>query len=177
MEDQNTQQDISYIPEEEEALQEGKAQRIKKELKACQKEKREYLEGWQRARADFQNYKKEQDADMFEFRKFAASDVILRILPVLDNLNLARDSFPVDARETPWAKGILNVKRQFEAILSEYGLQEILVSKGDKFDPFIHESIGEVEEEGESGSIGEMVQRGYMMQGKILRPVRVRIVK
>lgn len=167
--------EVQYEPDDSELG--GKIDKVRKLLKKCKTERQEYLDGWQRALADFQNYKKQQESEVRDFKKFVVGDVILKILPVLDNLDLACESIPEESRGAPWTKGVLNVKRQFAALLSEYGLSEISVSGGDKLDPLIHESIGETEVIGESGTIAEVLQKGYMLHGKVIRAARVKVIK
>lgn len=168
---------IEYISEEgsEDAVK--RIEKLRKILKKYKSEKQEYLEGWQRARADFQNYRKQQENVMDEFRKFVGKDFILRILPILDNLSHASALLPDGLKDDPWAKGVQNVQKQFAGILSELGLEEIGVNKGDKFDPMFHEAVGEAEGEGASGTVAEVSQKGYMLNGKAIRAARVKVIK
>lgn len=176
MEDNKNQKEIVY---EDLNLDDCKAKLIKvrKFLKKYKQERQEYLEGWQRTRADFQNYKKEQENAMNEFRKFATARFAEKILPVLDNLSRACDSLPESLRGDMWAKGVINVRRQFQSILSECGVEEMKADKGDTFDPTHHEIIGEAAGEGASGTVAEVVEKGYTSCGKVIRPARVKVIK
>lgn len=156
---------------------EQKLKKVKKELQASEKERKEYLEGWQRARADFQNYIKQKEKEMEEFRRFANADFISSVLPILDNFSLAASSIPEDLRDNSWTKGIVNTKRQFEEMLREYGMERMDVKRGDAFDPSSHESIEEVESDAEAGTIAEVVQDGYALNGRVLRAARVKLAK
>ncbi len=146
-------------------------------LKKCELEKQEYLEGWQRAQADFQNYIKQKDGEMQEFRKFAADSMILKILPAFDNFLLACDSVPDNLKEDLWMKGILKIKNQLEEVLRSIGVGEISAIPGDQFDPARHESSEEIECGIESGKVAELVRRGYTLHDKVIQPARVKIAK
>lgn len=142
-------------------------------LAQCEKEKQEYLAGWQRAKADHINYRKD-DAKRFEdMARFVIAGLIQDVLPVLDSFTLALShGLPPEVE-----RGVLLIRSQFCDILKKRGLEEILIRAGEQFDPEKHESIGEMESEYPSGSIAEEVQKGYYFQGKVLRPVRVRLAK
>jgi len=146
-------------------------------LKKCELEKQEYLEGWQRAQADFQNYIKQRDKEGRESYKLAADMMILKILPVFDNFLLASQSVPDNLKDDQWLRGVLNIKNQFEEVLRSSGVSEIGASPGDQFDPARHESSGEIECEIESGKIAELVRRGYTLHDKVIQPARVKIAK
>lgn len=146
-------------------------------LEKCRLERQDYLTGWQRARADFLNYKKDQGRVMDEFRNFAHAQLLEKILSVFDNLSRACDSLPESLKDDVWAKGVINVRRQFESLLFEQGIEEIKITTGDKFDPAYHEAIGEIEGEGQSGAVAEISQKGYILHGTVIRPARVKIIK
>lgn len=156
---------------------EEKISTLKKHLADCKKERQEYLAGWQRALADFQNYKKENGKEMEEFRRFAAKDTIVKVLPVLGNLEFASESMPQRLKDDVWVKGILQVKKQFENILKEEGIEAIEPKIGERFDPGLAEAVRENESKQESGTITEVVQRGYAMEGKVLKPAKVKVAK
>lgn len=149
-------------------------EKLKKELEECQKLREEYLAGWQRAKADFENYKKDEIKRQKEFIAFANQNLINEILPILDNFDIAVDSLPKDLAENLWIKGILNIDIQLRDILRKNGIEEIKVKKGDKFDPNFHEAIAS-EEDGDE--IVEVFQKGYLLNGRVIRPVRVKIGK
>lgn len=167
--------DIKYVNEEPESPH--RIDKLRKALKVCKGERQEYLEGWQRARADFLNYKKQLESGMVEFRKFATKEALLKILPALDNLGLAVNSVPDELKDNNWTNGIVNIKRQLDTIFTEMGLEEIKIAGGEKFNPEHHETIEEVTGAGESGTIVEVLQKGYMLNGKVVRAARVKVVK
>jgi len=150
---------------------------ISRELEECQKLKDEYLAGWQRERADFLNYKKEELERIGEILKYADVGLVLNILPILDNFEIAEKKIPEDLKNDENVKGILQLKNQILDFLKNQGVEEIK-SIGEKFDPNLQEVVEEVKIEGkESGIIIEEIQKGYKINGKVLRPARVRVTK
>lgn len=147
---------------------ESKIKKIKDKLKKCQKEKEEYLNGWQRAKADFINARKEEEKKREEFIKFSNQMLMTDILPVLDSFELAI--------ENSKDKGFTLIRSQLSDVLEKYGIEEIK-SEQEKFNPNLHEVIEEVESEQESGIIIESVQKGYKLNNKTLRPAKVKISK
>ncbi len=146
----------------------------------------EYLEGWRRCRADFENYKKRQEEKQKELTRYAAAGVLESLLPVLDNFYAATDCVPADQKDTPWLTGVLFIRQQLEKVLSEHGLEEISVANGDKFDPQIMEAVEEkssdssekektdkTKKDHREQTVKKVVVRGYRINGKILRPARV----
>ena len=167
---------IEYIDEESQG-EDGKVQKLREALKQCKHERAEYLLGWQRARADFQNFTKEKQREISEFRTFAIDRAIRDIFPVLDNLILATDSLPQDLEENTWIKGIVQIRKQFESVLKDFGVEEMQVGEHEKFNPMLHEAGEAVESERESGTILAVVRSGYTLHGKVIRPARVKVAK
>jgi len=158
---------------------------FEKQLEECQKKKDEYLAGWQRERADFLNYKKEEIERIGEILKYAGEGLILKILPILDNFDLiARQNFLSEnlsgqekERIDKIIQGFVQIKIQFQDFLKNLGVEEIK-SVGDKFDPNFQEVIEEIKtKDKESGIVIEEIQKGYKLHGKVLRPAKVKIVK
>ena len=151
-------------------------EKIKKELEECQKQKEEYLAGWQRARADFLNYKKEEMERVVELLKYGAEEYVSRILLILDNFEIIESKLPEKAKDDENIKGILQIKNQLSDFLESQGVEEIK-AVGEKFDPNWHEVAEEVADDGLSQTIVEEVQRGYKINGRLLRPAKVKIIK
>jgi len=157
---------LEYVSEENSEAFNKKIKKQKNKLKACEKERNEYLNGWQRAKADLINFKKEQEKNNSEIFKFANENLILEILPVLDSFELALNHKKDE--------GIEQLYNQFKNILKSNDLQEIKAI-GEKFNPEFHESIGEIK--GKKGIIIQEMQKGYLLNGKVVRASRVRIGK
>lgn len=150
---------------------------LKKQLEECQKQKADYLAGWQRERADFLNYKKEEVERMEVIIKFANEEMILRMLPILDNVDVAEKKIPDDLKKDENVKGVLQVKVQILDFLKSQGIEEIK-TVGLKFDPNFQEAMEEVEvKDKEPGIVVEEVQKGYLMYGRVIRPAKVKISK
>jgi molecular chaperone GrpE len=150
---------------------------LKKKLDETEKLKNEYLAGWQRARADLINYKKEEMERIGSFIKIAQEGLILEFLPILDNFDIAEKKIPNDLKENENVKGLLQIKQQILDFLRKKGVEEIK-SVGEKFNPAYHEVVGEVDtDEFETGTIVEEVQKGYKINGRVLRPAKVKVAK
>lgn len=145
-------------------------------LEECKKQRDEYLAGWQRARADLLNYKKEEMERFEQVLKFAGEEFVLKVLPILDNFNLIEKKLPEDLKEEENIKGVLQLKKQIEDFLKSQGVEEIKC--GEKFDPNFQEAVETIEKEDrESGTILEEIQKGYTINGRILRPAKVKVIK
>jgi molecular chaperone GrpE len=145
------------------------------EAEEIQKKCEEYLNGWKRERADFINYKKGETERIGCFVKYANEELILKILPILDNIYLAESHVPEDKKNDALVEGFLQIKKQFSDFLQKEGIEEIK-TKDAKFDPNFMEVAEEVEGE-ESGIIVKEVQRGYTLHGKVIRPAKVKVTK
>ena len=150
---------------------------LQEKLKECEKMRAEYLVGWQRARADFLNYKKEETKKMDEFLKYANLGIILKILSILDNFYLAEKKMPESFKEDKNIKGLFQIKNQILNFLKNQGVEEIK-SLGQKFDPNLHEAV-EIIKGGdkETDKIIKEIQKGYKLYDKVIRPAKVRVVK
>ena len=150
---------------------------LEKKLEECQKLKDEYLSGWQRSRADLLNYKKEEMERIVELVAYAKEEIILKILPILDNLEIAEGKIPANLKEDENVKGLLLIKDQFKDFLKNFGMEEIK-SVGEQFDPNWHEVVGEAEDkETKPGTIVEELRKGYKVNGRLVRPAKVKVVK
>ena len=150
---------------------------LQKENQELEKQKVEYLAGWQRARADFLNYKKEEMERIEQFLKYGEEEFILKILPILDNFYLAEKKLPESLAKDESVKGLLQIKIQILGLLKNQGVEEIK-AVGEKFDPNFHEAIEQVDlENKEPGIVLEEIQKGYKINGRLLRPARVKVAK
>ncbi|MBU2028686.1 nucleotide exchange factor GrpE [Patescibacteria group bacterium] len=140
------------------------------------KNKKGNLEGWKRCQADFENYKKRQETLQWELAKYSGLNLILQILPVLDNFHASTDHIPAEQKETPWVVGIMYIQKQLEKILEDNGVKEIETKEGDDFDPKIHEALKNGEQEKNKKSqnkIVKVVLKGYKMEKKVIRAAGV----
>jgi molecular chaperone GrpE len=152
-------------------------QDIGKKLKEIQKQKDEYLDSWKRERADFLNYKKEESERIAELLNYAGTGLVLKLLPLLDNFDLAEKNIPQGLKNDTHIKGLLQVKEQINNLLKIQNVKPI-ESLGSKFDPNLHEIIEAVDsKEHKSGIIIEEIQKGYKIGDKILRIAKVKVAK
>jgi molecular chaperone GrpE len=152
-------------------------EQLKKELEESRAQANEYLDGWQRARAEFANYKKRVDRDQAQTYQTAAGNILKRYLEILDDLDRALKKRPQNGEGASWAAGIELIYRKFVSILEAEGVKAMDV-EGKTFDPNMHEAISQAEIPGfESGQIVEEIQKGYMIGERVLRPALVRVAK
>lgn len=152
-------------------------EQLKKELEESRSKADEYLDGWQRSRAEFANYKKRVDRDQAQIHQAAAGSIIKRYLEILDDLDRALKNRPQNGDGAGWAAGIELIYRKFMAILDAEGVK-VMEAEGKFFDPNQHEAISQSEVPGyESGQIVEVIQKGYLLGDRVLRPALVRVAK
>ena len=137
----------------------------------------EYLDGWQRARAEFANYKKRIERDQEEARGRGAAALLAKILPIEDDLRRAVRERPESEGLAHWADGIELIQRKLEAVLEAEGV-EIIPAEGVAFDPALHEAVTyEASNDHREGEIIEVIQQGYRLGERVLRPARVRVAR
>ncbi len=155
-----------------EALQK-KLKKVKDELAKADAEKREYLEGWQRAKADYINAKKRSEEDRQKLVMEASEGLILSLLPVLDSFDHALEAASGDE---PWLEGIKNTHAQLLKALAGKGVS-LFDPVGEKFDPLLHEPVETlaVSAPEEDNIVTKVHQKGYALHGKIIRPARVAV--
>lgn len=144
----------------------------KKELEKLKKETEEYLAGWKRERADFLNFKKDEAQRVERYINIVKEEFILDFLPILDNIYLAEKELPKDSN---WTKGFLGIKAQMLDFLREQGVKEI-DCHNKEFDPNFHEAVEYCKGKNPEAII-EVIQKGYILNNKVIRPTRVKINK
>ncbi|MCX6789703.1 MAG: nucleotide exchange factor GrpE [Candidatus Gribaldobacteria bacterium] len=145
-------------------------------LEICEKLRDEYLAGWQRAVADLANYKKNEGERLAWLKKQIDQDWLFKILDFCDDLERAQNHIPENLQNENWLKGIFLASSKFLEELKKQGLTEIK-AVGEKFNPEFHEALTEIKGEGESGVVAEVIQKGYLLNGELLRPSKVKIIK
>jgi molecular chaperone GrpE len=128
------------------------------------------LAGWQRAQADYINYKRRAEQDKEEISQFANSILILNILPILDDWERALASVPDDQADLSWVEGIRLIERKLRGALEAQGLSPI-EAVGQPFDPNLHEAA--MQGKGEEGIVVEELRKGYKFRDRVIRPSRV----
>jgi molecular chaperone GrpE len=139
-------------------------------LQEVKEKAREYLAGWQRAQADFTNFKRRAEQEREEYVKYANCNIITSILPVLDDFERAFAAIPDDQADAGWIEGIKLVERNLRSFLESQGVCEIKALQ-ETFDPNLHEAVLQVA--GEDGVVVQEVQKGYKLGDRVIRPSRV----
>jgi len=152
----------------------GEREALIQQLKDAESKVIEYKDGWARTQADFQNFRKRVERDNETFKASTKGDILKKVLPVLDDLERALQNRPAD---DAWANGIELVARKFQNILDMEGVKRI-EAKGVAFDPNFHEAIShEPSSEVESGHVIDVVQNGYVIGERVIRPALVRVAQ
>ena len=144
---------------------------LAEELEATRRERDEYLEALRRLKAEFENSRKRQERERERLFSMAAERLVQELLPVLDNLDRALEAGG-DIRE-----GVLATRNQLADVLGNEGLAPV-ASDGQPFDPNVHEAVmGRPSEDHEEGTILQTFERGYLLNGKPIRPAKVVVAK
>ncbi len=152
-------------------------ERLREDLEKAQAQATEYLEGWQRAQAEFSNYKKRQEADRAQMIALANANLLRKLLPIVDDFERALASLPSSLSQLTWCEGVFLIKHKLDAVLETEGVEPIKV-EGQTFDPHYHEAVTYEEVSGyQDGQIIGEVQRGYILGERVLRPALVRVAK
>ena len=150
---------------------------LAEELQQAQDKAKEFFEGWQRERADFANYKRRVDRDQQSMFQNIKGDVIKKYLAVLDDLERAMRNRPTEGPAEAWASGIELIMRKLQNILEAEGVKRIQ-AETEEFNPTRHEAITyEESSDHKSGEIIEVVQQGYTLGDRVLRPALVRVAR
>ena len=151
--------------------------KLKEKLKKVEDEKLEYLDGWQRAKADFINIRKRDEEAKMEFLKYAKEETMLDIIPVLDSFDLAFlnkkawEELPKD-----WRTGIESIYNQLISVLEAHGVKKV-VPLDQAYDPKLHEAVETINvmEKDKDGIVLEVLQAGYTLAEKEVRPAKVKV--
>jgi molecular chaperone GrpE len=162
------------MADEENTLPEPTLAALKEQIKEMTTQRDEYLAGWQRAKADFINYKKEELQKLENMARYGNEDIIKDFISVLDNFDLALRTLE---KAGPVEKGIYLIRTQIEDILKKRGLQKVEIKIGDPFDPAVAEALTATESEQPPGTIVQEIEPGYRLHEKVLRPARVIVSK
>jgi len=144
------------------------------QLARAREDAQKYLGNWQRAEADFQNYKKRVEQERDENRRFASAALVMNILPILDDLERALMSVDAHLAGLTWLDGVRLIYRKLQLILENAGVSAIEV-EGQQFDPRYHEAV--MHADGPEGMVLAEVQRGYKLHDRVLRPAMVVVGK
>jgi len=140
------------------------------------KEKEEYLTGWKRSLADFENYKKQVEKEKETLVQFLKADVMMKLLPIMNNWEIAVKNIPEEQKNSDWMKGVLTIKNQLDEFFKKEGVEKIKTI-GEKFDPNIHEAMLEEISDDEEGIILDEFEPGYRVGEKVIKYPKVKVSK
>ncbi|HAS80497.1 MAG: Protein GrpE [Candidatus Nomurabacteria bacterium GW2011_GWE1_32_28] len=151
--------------------------KFRADLKECKLQKEEYLNGWQKERADFANYRKQEDDRKNNFSEAVRERILTRFLSVLDSFNMAfanKESW--NKVDENWRKGVEYIYAQLNTVFEEYDVKEIGMV-GENFDPNIHQSIDmtKTEKKEDNHKVSEVIQKGYKLGDRVIRAARVNV--
>lgn len=150
---------------------------LKIELEKANQQAAENFEGWQRERADFLNYKKRIERDQITTLQAMKGDIYKKFLDVLDDLERALKAKPANGDGVAWAEGIECIYRKLLNSLEANGVTQ-MDAENKEFDPNLHEAITHEESpDHESGQIIEVIEQGYILGDRVIRPARVRVAR
>jgi molecular chaperone GrpE len=180
VEDRSVESDLTYVDSNEDGdvlPSKDVMKKLREDLKLCRKEKEEYLTGWQRAKADYVNLQKELDSSRINISIHSREKMAKNFLPVLDSFDMAfANKEAWEKVDKNWRMGIEYIYSQFMTSLSESGIEKI----GDTdvpFNPNLHESISVIptEKEEQDHTVESILQVGYKIGDRMIRPARVNI--
>ncbi len=153
------------------------AQINQEKIRELEKKCDEYLNNWKRERADFINYKKDELKRAELLIGYAKEDMIFKILPIIDSIELAKKHAPKEIQDNKWMEGFSQIQKQAEEFLKREGIEPIK-TLGEPFDANTMEIVEEQTLEGKNpGEVIEELQKGYKLGDKLLRPARVKVSK
>ena len=155
---------------EKEPTAEEEPESLEEALAEAKQKVEQYLANWQRTQADFVNYKRRSEQEREEIGKFANNQLILSLLPVLDDLERAFESITPQLARLKWVEGIRLIERKLQSALEVQGLSQIK-ALGEPFDPNRHEAT--MHSKGEEGMVVQELQKGYMLHDRVIRPSMV----
>jgi molecular chaperone GrpE len=168
---------VKTKPEESAEKAEKTEKTLEEQLSEVKAEAAKNLDGWQRATAEFVNYRKRVDKERTETYANAAVDTFKKILPVIDDFDRAIGFIPADRQDDKALEGFKQIHRKFLNMLESTGVKQIN-PVGEAFDPAFHEAIGQDEDTGKTANtVTVVLQKGYLYGDKVLRAALVRVAK
>jgi molecular chaperone GrpE len=139
-----------------------------------EKESAEYKDQWLRAAADYKNFKRRTEQERSDLIRGASAGLLLKLLPVVDDLERALDSATPDVAATPWYAGFKLIPQKLQTVLESEGVTPI-EAVGQEFDPNLHEAVIYEAAEGQEGKVVGELQKGYKLRDRVLRPTMVKV--
>jgi len=169
------EEEIVYEEESVSSFKKPSTAKLRKKLKICEEERKEYLTGWQKARADLINLRKKDEEEKRLIRKFASEEIVHELISVLDSFDMAfsnKESWQAVSEE--WRVGVEYIHNQLRSIMQNHGLSEIDPA-GQEFDSTKCEAVETVS--GKDNMVVEVIRKGYELNGKVIRAAKVKVGK
>lgn len=176
-EDIDTTETDDEVTIDEEETGADAIKKLRAKLKTCQTERQEYLEGWQRVRAEFANARREDEKRMAELRKHANERLLLDLMPVLDSFDMAfANKEAWEKVDKGWRDGVTYIHSQLVGAMEQYGVSTIDPT-GQKFDPAMQTSIEAVptDDKAQDDMVAQVLSKGYRLHDRIIRPAKVTV--
>lgn len=173
-----SEDEVNFEPEDEmgeTGAAKAKIAKLREQLKEAQQKRDEYLDGWQRCKADMVNAKKEALESHARASERGKEIFVEELIPALDGFDMAMQGDAWNSVDKTWRVGVESIKGQIEGTLKAHGV-EIYGKEGDTFDALLHEPIAEAEG-GESHTLAKVLRRGYRTKDRVLRPAQVSVFK
>ncbi len=170
---------VQSTPPQEDQLaeMETRIQELENQVSAENAKVAEYFDGWQRERADFINYKKRIELNQVQAQQNTLATMTRKYLAVMDDLERALKNKPTSGEGLAWSEGIELIYKKLQGILESDGVKEI-AADGAMFDPNFHEALTHEDSPAhESGQIIEVIQKGYLIGDRVIRPSLVRVAR
>ena len=168
-----TLEEVDDAPEDREEAEDLEA--LRQELEQARAKEAEYLDGWQRARAELSNARKRFQREQQQSYANAKADLLVRLLPIVDDFERAFETLPEDLSSDTWVEGIKLVQHKAQGLIEQEGVVPI-DADGHEFDPFRHQAVThEPSDDVPEGHVIAEMQRGYMVGDRVLRPCMVRV--
>ena len=151
-----------------------KEKKVDENLKSLEKEVGDLKNIAARAQADLVNYRNRMKIELLEIEKKTIKNFALKILSVIDDIDLAIDNSKESSKEL-LEDGLKNIRNKFESLLKQKNIN--IIEENDNFDPYIHEAILKTESDSEDGSILNVLRNGYVMNDEVIRPTQVEIAE
>ncbi|MFA6338905.1 MAG: nucleotide exchange factor GrpE [Candidatus Paceibacterota bacterium] len=172
--------DIDMVVDDEGESVQEKIKKLRDKLKEAEKLKQEYLDGWQRSRADFVNARKKDEELRAELVKYSNEDLLNQIIPVLDSFEMAfsnKEAWEKVSKE--WRVGVEYIYNQLQTVLENNNVKQISPQKGEKFDHYVHSAseLVAVDDPNLDGTITDVLQKGYKIHDRVIRAARVKVAE
>lgn len=165
------------IVDEEEGDQMKVVKKLRERLRTCEEEKKLYLDGWQRSKADYANLKKEEAKNLGELEPLIREKILSELIPIADNFDMAfRNKQVWESVEKNWRIGIEGIYSNLVSTFSSLGLSQF-GTVGEKFDPVMYQAVEteDVSDKDRDDEVAAVIQKGYKFKGKVIRPAKVKV--